>query len=910
VLYSQSIYHDSKISWDTIKSEHFNVHVPSEHIKLGIKITDICERVYPIVSHSLDYNPKLTHVIVHTENDESNGFTSPFPWRMELFVTPPQSNITGKNITWLESLILHEFTHIVHLRKHKGISSLTKPFLGDYNAIWQMITPVWFTEGIATLNETRFGSGGRGRNPHFWMQMAEPIFNDSHWKLNNTNYYSRKKMPTYLMPYISGYYITDRLSQRFGEYAWGRILNRYSSYPMLGFKNAVKSVTGQDVNFVYDDIISEFKAQENSNIINHDFTIWFNSDLIEGQYSPRWFDRNNIIFYQKGIYKTQKLVKVNRSGDIKELLNRKISNIENSFTFKDSIVYTSEQHIAPKFTATKYSDLHSYDLKSLDNKRLTNKERLYSIDISPDNSKIIAVQTYLPGNRLSIIDSKNGEILQYINFENYIVLNPRWSPSGNKIAIALQDSTGTVNIAVYNLKSNKWRYIYEPNLNQDNHPCWSQDEKYIYFSSDQSGIFNIWVADMMTGERWMVTNVKSGAFTPDVSPAGDEIVFSVYTEHGFRIVTQNLDISTWIQSNKIINENKLLYSRGETVFREIEKSENKSYSITKYSPLSQIIRPQGWIPFIYDDEEGMGIAAYLRAEDALHRHQWYGRFGLSLNQIIPVFDMTYIYSKFWPKVNFRAYSLPRKIKNDSENGWWREDGFECGVAAPLTLRNNIYKTTSLLSMQYIQNQLKNSKGNIDPNQEIYRGIRLEFLFNRSSSTFRNITPYIAWLFSSKFEVSNSSLYSDYSGKRFSSELDLFFPILGGSNLELYFGYLLRNGDYDYLNNFVPIGFSTNDSKQQFRISASYYQPLVFLEWQTPIIPIFIEYIYLKPFIDYSIGYFSKSNQSDINTIHSIGLQLSTKNVIFYRYNFEMGINVYKKSISKNIEYNPFIKFNL
>ncbi len=574
-VYAQDIYHDSKISWDTIKSEHFNVHVPTEHIKLGIRITDICERVYPFVSKSLDYNPKLTHVIVHTENDESNGITSSFPWRMELFVTPPQSNITGKNITWLENLILHEFTHIVHLRKHKGISSLTKPFFGEFNAIWQMITPGWFTEGIATFNETRLGSGGRGRNPHFWMQMATPIFSDNLWKLDNINYYSRKKLPTSLMPYISGYYIMDDVSRDFGEYAWGRILNRYSSYPIFGFKNAVKSVTGRDVNFVYDNIISEFKSQENSNGNNHELKIWFDTGLIDGQYSPRWFDGNNILFYQKGINTTQQIIKVNRVGEVEKLLSRKVSNIDNSFTFNDSIIYTSEQHIAPKYSATKYLDLHSYDLNGNNNKRLTNKNRLYSIDISPDNSEIIAVQTYLPDNRLVVIDSESGEIRQFIDFENNVVLNPRWSPSGNQIAIALQDSAGAVNIAVYDLKTNKWRYISKPNLNQDNHPCWSKDEKYIYFSSDQSGIFNIWAVNVRTGERWMITDVEFGAYTPDISPTGNEIAFSIYTENGFRIATQHLDISTWVNSSKIINENNLLYSHSETIFSEIENSKGQ-----------------------------------------------------------------------------------------------------------------------------------------------------------------------------------------------------------------------------------------------------------------------------------------------------------------------------------------------
>ena len=909
-IYTQGIYHNPRISWVTIKSEHFNVHIPKEHKKLGIKITDICERVYPVVGHSLDYFPKITHVIIHTENDESNGLASLFPWRMELNVTPPQANITGKNIHWLESLILHEFTHIVHLRKQKGLSSLTKPFFGDYNAIWQMVNPVWFTEGIAILNETRFGNGGRGRNPHFWMQMSEPILNNNLWKLNNTNYYSRKKIPTSLMPYISGYYITDKINKHFGEYTWGRIMNRYSSYPIFGFKNAVKSVTGSNVNLIYDDVIREFKNQENSEINRSAYKIWYDSNLIEGQYSPRWIDNNSILFYQKGINRTQKLVKVNRSGDTQELLQRKVSKIDNNFTYNNNIIYTSEQHTALRYSATKYSDLHSYDIKTKNKQRLTKAKRLYSIDISPDNSELVAVQTYLPYNRLSIIDSKSGEILNHINFENIAVLNPRWSPSGNQITFALQDSVGIVNIAVYNLKTNKWRYVYQPNLNQDNHPCWSQDEKFIFFSSDQSGIFNIWAADVTSGERWMITDVELGAFTPDVSPSGDELAFSVYMKNGFRIATKKLDISIWIHSSKIIKNNELLYSSVEKIFSEIESSEKKPYVIKQYSPLSQIIKPQGWIPYIYNDEEGKGIAAYLRSEDALHRHKWYGRIGFSLNRNAPAIDMNYIYSKFWPNVNFRAYSLPRKVKNDSDVGWWRETGFELGVKTPMTLETNIYDTNSLISIQYIQNQLKKSKGNISPNLRIYRGVRFEFLLNRSSYTFKNITPYFAWFINTNFEISNSALFSDYNSRRLSTELDLFLPIIKGSNLELYFGYLIRSGDYEYRNKFVPIGFSTNNSNKQFRFTTSYYQPLIFLEWQTPIIPIFIEYVYLKPFIDYSMGWFKIANKNEIDSIHSIGVQLSTKNILFYRYNFDLGINIYKKSNSKEIEYNPFIRFNL
>ncbi|MFC1786114.1 hypothetical protein ACFLZA_01975 [Candidatus Neomarinimicrobiota bacterium] len=904
------MYHDSRLKWITIKSDHFSVHIPKEHIEFGIKITDICEEVYPIVSQSLDFHPGRTHVVVHTENDTYEGFSSIFPWRMELMVMPPQSNITGKNIHWLKGLILHEFTHIIQLRKHKGLSSLTRPFLGGYNSFWQLITPTWFTEGYATLNETRFGKGGRGRNPHLWMQMAEPIYSENHWKLDNTSYFSRNRLPALQMAYISGYYTTDKINRQFGKYTWGRILNRYSSLPIFGFNNAIKSVTDQDIISVYEEVIKDFKIQRNPILNDSDSKIWYDPDILEGHYSPRWVDENNIVYYQKGISNTPQLLQVNRDGDIKVLLNRRISKIDNCFAMGDGKVYTSEINTDLKYSASKYSELYEYDIDTKQRKRITVASRLYSIDISRDKSKLVAVQTKLPNNRLAFIDSKNGYILKYVRLENLALLNPRWSPSGKQVAFALQDSNGVVNVAVYNLKSNKWRYLFTPNLNQDNQPCWSQDEKFIFFSSDQSGIFNIWAANVVTGDRWMVTNVKLGAYAPDISPSNNELAFSIYTDNGFRIATQKLDSTAWVPNDNITQENNLLYTRGEVIFDEIEKANPKSYSINHYSPLTQIIKPQGWLPYFYNEENGKGIAAYIRSEDALHRHSWYGRFGLSLNKISPTVDMTYIFSKYWTKLSFRTFSLPKKIKRNQEVGWWRENGYEYGVITPLTIENNVYNTSTLLSLKYIQNQIKNSKGNIYPDKITYRGVKSELSFIRSSKVFRYTRPYRALFFNTKYELSNASLNSDYNSKRFSSELDIFLPSFNIDNIELYLGFLFRSGDYDYQNDFIPIGFSSNNNNGQFRFIASYYKLVTFLEWQTPLIPIFIEYINLRPFADYGIGWDENFSRSNSKTISSIGIELSSKNILFYRYDFEVGIAIFSRSTRRDIELLPYIRFNL
>jgi hypothetical protein len=82
---------------------------------------------------------------------------------------------------------------------------------------------------------------------------------------------------------------------------------------------------------------------------------------------------------------------------------------------------------------------------------------------------------------------------------------------------------------------------------------WLPDGSGIAYSSDRTGIFNIYTRDIETGTERQITNVVGGAFVPTVSPDGNDIVyvgfkaanFSVYkipVENGVQVATlKNVD---------------------------------------------------------------------------------------------------------------------------------------------------------------------------------------------------------------------------------------------------------------------------------------------------------------------------------------------------------------------------------
>ncbi len=67
---------------------------------------------------------------------------------------------------------------------------------------------------------------------------------------------------------------------------------------------------------------------------------------------------------------------------------------------------------------------------------------------------------------------------------------------------------------------------------------------------------------------------------------------------------------------------------------------------------------------------------------------------------------------------------------------------------------------------------------------------------------------------------------------------------------------------------------------------------------------------MKPFIDIGTSWDKLVDITTDNLQITTGFQLSVKSIIFFRYNVELGLELYSTKLSKEIRLNPFIKYNL
>jgi hypothetical protein len=64
-------------------------------------------------------------------------------------------------------------------------------------------------------------------------------------------------------------------------------------------------------------------------------------------------------------------------------------------------------------------------------------------------------------------------------------------------------------------------------------PCWSADGKGFFYSSDRTGIFNVYYRETASSEDLMVTDVEGGAF--QARESGEDLVFSSFDRDGYEI---------------------------------------------------------------------------------------------------------------------------------------------------------------------------------------------------------------------------------------------------------------------------------------------------------------------------------------------------------------------------------------
>lgn len=205
-----------------------------------------------------------------------------------------------------------------------------------------------------------------------------------------------------------------------------------------------------------------------------------------------------------------------------------------------------------------YKDLYVFDIEKNDRKRLFDLEipnrltysaRVYAPDWHPSEDKLVAISK--GDNTLNLVlydlsaGSGNEAITQITNFShNEQIYVPKWSPDGNYVVFAFMDGKARY-IQRLEINSGKIETLIKGESTDFRDPTYSPNGKYLYYSSDKTGIFNIYEVELnesglpIESTTKMLTNVLGGAFMPTVNQEG-VIVWSEYIADGYKIMKSSL----------------------------------------------------------------------------------------------------------------------------------------------------------------------------------------------------------------------------------------------------------------------------------------------------------------------------------------------------------------------------------
>src|SRR5438093_1664337 len=204
--------------WHTITTEHFYIHYHQGEEDLASRAAVYAENAYARLVPMMGWQPSgRTDVVLADHVDFSNGSASPFPSnRVEIYVTAPggdPSSPIANYDDWLNLVLTHEYTHILHLDQARGFGRAMRMVFGRNPLLFSfpnLFSPLWFIEGIATVSETENTNAGRLRGTYVdmvlrtaavedrWATEAQASGLSPYWPVGGARYYYGSKFLSWL----------------------------------------------------------------------------------------------------------------------------------------------------------------------------------------------------------------------------------------------------------------------------------------------------------------------------------------------------------------------------------------------------------------------------------------------------------------------------------------------------------------------------------------------------------------------------------------------------------------------------------------------------------------------------------------------------------------------------------------
>lgn len=560
---SYAASYDPSVKYRTIFTEHFAVNYPEDLEEVAQKTANICEEVHSILSPKFQWNPwGRTQVLLSDASDIANGMASvlPYNWMYIRVAAPEIDSSLSTFDEWLRLLIMHEYVHILHLDKVKGFWQFSKYIIGK-TASPNGVIPGWFKEGIAIYEETIQTRSGRNRASYVDMIIRTAVLQNKfptidvaagvqwEWPGGNTRYiyggeflqyladtYGEDKLYKFIdfvsgSPFLFNINRPARWAFSDPQFETYKVHNRYAKRKKPGAPRSKSYYTlwkEWEAKLV-EKYTAEAEQIKSEGVTPFEQVLKSRQTVTSATISP---DGQKIVYSTASPYGPPKLMMADIDGKNEERIKKNVYATQISFSPDGSFIIYSK---AGRYKRYKYIyDIYKYTFDTKKVQRITSGKRARDPSLSPDGKEAVVVTQDNGSTRLQILNLESKKLtplpISMPRFAQFA--KPRFSPDGETIAVAVNLPRKMWDLYIFDRNGKKIKQITN-DFAVDLDPHWSPDGKSIFFSSDRSGIYNIYKYDVESGKTYKVTNVLTGVAEPVLTPDGSTLYVYYYNGEGF-----------------------------------------------------------------------------------------------------------------------------------------------------------------------------------------------------------------------------------------------------------------------------------------------------------------------------------------------------------------------------------------